>query len=96
MDKFDKHKYNLNFRKQAMKEKKKAQFNTDLDYNEKIELDELLKNIGMSKADFIRDAKIRLEEQLKTNYNSIDGRISSKEASKNLSKYNKEKKGINK
>jgi len=83
MDKFDKHKYNLRFRQQTMKEKKKAQFNTDLDYDEKKELDELLNRIGMSKADFIRDAKIRLEKRLK------DDKISTKEASENFSKYNK-------
>lgn len=60
---FNKSEYDVTFRKNAMKEKKKAQFNTDLDYNEKIELDELLKTEGKTKAQFIR--RYKLEEEIK-------------------------------
>lgn len=54
--------YDINYRKKAMSEKKKAQFNTDLDYKDKQELDLLLKEKGLSKAEFIRISKRILEE----------------------------------
>ena len=54
MEKFNKKEYDLNFRKEALKEKKKAQFNTDLDYNTKQDIDEFLKQNNLSKAEFIK------------------------------------------
>ena len=61
METFNKTEYNTEYRKKALKEKKKAQFNTDLFYEEKQELEELLESLGMTKASFIRKAKQILE-----------------------------------
>lgn len=61
MKTFNKREYNIEYRRKALAEKKKAQFNTDLFYNEKIELDVLLKEHKMSKADFVRKGKRLLE-----------------------------------
>lgn len=63
MEKFDKKEYNVNYRRKQLKRKVKAQFNTDLFYNEKIELDKLLSNLGMTKREFILEAKEELERK---------------------------------
>lgn len=66
MEKFDKKEYNVNYRKQQLKRKVKAQFNTDLFYNEKVELDKLLSDLGMTKREFILKAKDELERKRDT------------------------------
>lgn len=57
MEKFNKTEYDVNYRKEQLKKKVKAQFNTDLFYNEKVELDKLLSDLGMTKREFILEAK---------------------------------------
>lgn len=66
MKKFDKKEYNVNYRKKQLKRKVKAQFNTDLFYNEKVELDKLLSDLGMTKREFILEAKDELERKRDT------------------------------
>lgn len=66
MKKFDKKEYNVNYRKKQLKRKVKAQFNTDLFYNEKVELDKLLSDLGMTKREFILEAKEELERKRDT------------------------------
>ena len=61
----NKNSYIINYRKKTMEEKKKAQFNTDLGYEEKQELDKLLKENGLSKVDFIRISKKLLKKGCK-------------------------------
>lgn len=51
MKKFDKIKYDMDYRK-----KHKSQFNVDINKEEKDEIDALLKNNGITKADFLRNA----------------------------------------
>lgn len=51
MEKFDKTKYDMDYRK-----KHKSQFNVDINKEEKDEIDALLKNNGMTKTDFLRNA----------------------------------------
>lgn len=51
MEKFDKTKYDMDYRK-----KHKSQFNVDINKDEKDEIDALLKNNGMTKTDFLRNA----------------------------------------
>lgn len=62
MEKSSKSIYDTNLRKAKMKNKEKAQFNTDLNYNEKQELDTVLKEKGITKAEFVRLAKKMLEK----------------------------------
>ena len=62
MKKSSKSIYDTNLRKAKMKNKEKAQFNTDLNYNEKQELDTVLKEKGITKAEFVRLAKKMLEK----------------------------------
>ena len=61
----NKNSYIINYRKKTMEKKKKAQFNTDLGYEEKQELDKLLKENGLSKVDFIRISKKLLKKGCK-------------------------------
>lgn len=63
MEKFNKKEYNVNYRKEQLKRKVKAQFNTDLFYNEKVELDKLLSDLGMTKREFILEAKKNFERK---------------------------------
>ena len=51
MKKFDKIKYDMDYRK-----KHKSQFNVDINKEEKEEIEALLKNNGITKADFLRNA----------------------------------------
>ena len=50
-DKFNKYEYNANYRK-----KHKAQFNIDLNIDEKEELEELLKKYELTKVQLVRNA----------------------------------------
>ena len=63
MEKFDKTKYDMDYRKVH-----KSQFNVDLNKDEKDELDALLKESGMSKAEFLRKAikQLRGGKNMKT------------------------------
>lgn len=63
MEKFNKKEYDINYRKEQLKKKVKAQFNTDLFYDEKVELDKLLADLGMTKREFILEAKDNLERK---------------------------------
>lgn len=58
MEKFNQTKYIMEYRKQH-----KAQFNVDLNKSEKEELDILLKENNLTKADFIRLAIKALKEK---------------------------------
>lgn len=49
----------------SIRKEKKAQFNTDLNKNEKEEIDKVLKEHGISKATFVREAFENLKEELK-------------------------------
>lgn len=49
----------------SIRKEKKAQFNTDLNKNEKEEIDKILKEHGISKATFVREAFENLKEELK-------------------------------
>lgn len=51
MEKFDKIKYDMDYRK-----KHKSQFNVDINKDEKDEIDKLLKSNGMTKTEFLRNA----------------------------------------
>ena len=83
MKKSSKSIYDTNLRKAKMKNKEKAQFNTDLNYNEKQELDTILKEKGITKTSFIRMAKKMLEKgefdmEIK-NMEKIEGELNMKE-----------------
>lgn len=57
MEKFDKTKYDMNYRKSH-----KAQFNVDINKNEKEELDTLLSENMMTKTEFLRNAINQLKD----------------------------------
>ena len=61
-----------------MKNKEKAQFNTDLNYNEKQELDTILKEKGITKTSFIRMAKKMLEKG-EFDMEKLEGELNMKE-----------------
>lgn len=61
----DKKKYMVDFRQKQLKSKIKAQFNTDLYYEEKKEIDDFLKSRNMTKREFLLKAKKILEESEK-------------------------------
>jgi len=58
MEKFDKSKYDMNYRKIH-----KSQFNVDINKEEKEELDTLLSENMMTKTDFLREAIKKLKDQ---------------------------------
>ena len=60
MEKFDQTKYIMDYRK-----KHKAQFNVDLNIEEKEELELLLKEHGLTRAQFLRNAINDLKQQKK-------------------------------
>ena len=51
MEKFNKKEYDINYKKEH-----KAQFKVDLNKNEKIDLDLMLKKFNVSQVDFLRNA----------------------------------------
>lgn len=68
MEKFNKKEYDINYKKEH-----KAQFKVDLNKNEKIDLDLMLKKFNISQADFLRNA-IR-EFKIKTKNDNDIARI---------------------
>ncbi len=70
MEKFNKQEYDVNYRKEQFERKEKAQFNTDLYYEEKLEIDELLKKAKITKREFILRAKEELKKKIEDAKNS--------------------------
>lgn len=70
LEKFNKQEYDVNYRKEQFERKEKAQFNTDLYYEEKLEIDELLKKAKITKREFILRAMEELKKKIEDAKNS--------------------------
>lgn len=69
MKKFDKSKYDKEYRKELLSSKK-SQFNVDIDKTEKEELEKLLKKKKMTKTAFLRNAIKRFSDSINYSYNN--------------------------